>query len=75
MAFKTVLRRLISKYGIMSIEMQDAYAKDMAVMKEDGTYDYVDNPEYEEQVIEAKVAEVKTEKEESKQVSLSDIEE
>lgn len=75
MAFKTVLRRLISKYGIMSIEMQDAYAKDMAVMKEDGTYDYVDNPEYEEPVMEAKVAEVKTEKGESKQVSLADIEE
>lgn len=44
MAFKTLLRQLISKFGIMSIEMQDAYAKDMAVIKEDGSYDYVDNP-------------------------------
>lgn len=43
MAFKTMLRQLISKWGIMSIEMQEALSKDMAVIKEDGTYDYVDN--------------------------------
>ena len=35
MAFKTLLRQLISKWGVMSIEMQDAYTKDMTVMKED----------------------------------------
>lgn len=44
MAFKTILRRLISKYGVMSIDMQEAYTKDMAVMRENGDYDYVDNP-------------------------------
>ena len=44
MAFKTILRRLISKYGVMSIEMREAYTKDMAVMHENGDYDYVDNP-------------------------------
>lgn len=43
MAFKTIIRRLISKWGIMSIEMQEAYTKDMSVIKEDGSYDYVDN--------------------------------
>ena len=43
MAFKTMLRQLISKWGIMSIEMQDVYTKDMAVIKEDGSIDYVDN--------------------------------
>lgn len=43
MAFKTMLRQLISKWGIMSIDMQEAITKDMAVVKEDGTYDYVDN--------------------------------
>lgn len=43
MAFKTMLRQLISKWGIMSVEMQEALSKDMAVIKEDGTYDYVDN--------------------------------
>lgn len=43
MAYKTMLRQLISKWGIMSIEMQSAIDKDMAVIREDGTADYVDN--------------------------------
>lgn len=44
MAEKTMYRQLISKYGITSIEMQEAYTKDMAVIRDDGTLDYVDNP-------------------------------
>lgn len=43
MAFKTMLRQLISKWGIMSIEMQRAYEGDMAEIREDGTNQYVDN--------------------------------
>ena len=43
MAYKTMLRQLISKWGIMSIEMQNAIDKDMAAIHEDGTVDYVDN--------------------------------
>lgn len=43
MAFKTMLRQLISKWGVMSIEMQEALNKDMTVLKTDGSYDYVDN--------------------------------
>ena len=43
MAYKTMLRQLISKWGIMSIEMQNAYEGDMAYIKEDGTTEYVDN--------------------------------
>lgn len=43
MAFKTMLRQLISKWGIMSIEMQQAVERDMAAINTDGTYDYVDN--------------------------------
>ena len=42
MAFKTMLRQLISKWGIMSIDMQNAYEKDMASINEDGTYDYIE---------------------------------
>ena len=42
MAFKTMLRQFISKWGIMSIDMQTAMDSDMAVIKEDGTRDYVD---------------------------------
>lgn len=62
MAIKTVLRRLLNKYGIMSIEMQDAIEKDMSVIKEDGSYDYVDNPNFEEvQIVEPIIEEnVKT---------------
>lgn len=47
MAYKTMLRQLISKWGIMSIEMQNAYEGDMAYIKDDGTKEYVDNREEE----------------------------
>ena len=43
MAYKTMLRQLISKWGIMSIEMVSAMDSDMAVINEDGTKDYVEN--------------------------------
>lgn len=43
MAYKTMLRQLISKWGIMSIEMTQAFDSDMAVIKEDGNKVYVDN--------------------------------
>ena len=69
MAFKTILRRLISKYGVMSIEMQDAYTKDMAVLHENGDYEYIDNPLEEDKI----TVEVEPEKE-NKKVGLDDIE-
>ena len=43
MAYKTMLRQLISKWGIMSIDMQAAFDGDMAVINEDGTKEYVEN--------------------------------
>jgi recombination protein RecT len=43
MAKKTMIRMLLSKWGIMSVEMQNAYVNDMAVIDEDGTARYVDN--------------------------------
>ena len=42
MAYKTMLRQLIGKYGVMSIEMQTAYESDQAVIHEDGSKSYVD---------------------------------
>ena len=45
MAYKTMLRQLISKWGIMSIDMVTALDADMAVIREDGTKEYVDNVE------------------------------
>jgi recombination protein RecT len=43
MAKKTVLKQLISKFGIMSVEMQDAVLKDQKVVNENGET-YEDNP-------------------------------
>lgn len=56
MAYKTMLRQLISKWGIMSIEMATALDSDMAVINEDGTKSYVETEEA--AVIEATAAEV-----------------
>lgn len=43
MAKKTMLRQLISKWGVMSAELQTGYLADQSVVREDGSYDYVDN--------------------------------
>lgn len=48
MALKTMLRQLISKWGIMSIDLQTAIDKDMAVIHEDMSAEYVDNREQED---------------------------
>lgn len=45
MAKKTMIRQLIGKWGIMSVEMQQAYTTDMSVIDEDGTVRYVDSPQ------------------------------
>lgn len=59
MAKKTMIRQLISKWGIMSIDMQKAYEGDQAVIREDGTPDYVDNVETPEEVIDTVATEIK----------------
>lgn len=52
MAMKTMLRQLISKWGIMSIDLRTAVDKDMAVIHEDGSAEYVENePEDESNVV------------------------
>jgi recombination protein RecT len=49
MALKTMLRQIISKWGIMSIDLQSAFERDNSLLNEDGTFEYVDNaPETEE---------------------------
>ena len=50
MAYKTLIRQLISKFGIMSTEMEMAYRGDMGVIRDDNTVDYVDNEPTEEEV-------------------------
>jgi len=66
MARKTLLRQLISKWGIMSVEMERAYVGDQAVIREDGTPDYIDNvPDEPEKAVDVYV-EAKEIKDEAK---------
>ncbi|MCR2021162.1 recombinase RecT [Blautia pseudococcoides] len=51
MAHKTMLRQLISKWGTMSIDLQTAVEKDMAVIREDGSPEYVENEAQEDNVV------------------------
>lgn len=46
MAEKTLIKHLLSKWGILSSELITAMDNDMAVIHEDGTKDYVDTEEY-----------------------------
>lgn len=51
MACKTMLRQLISKWGIMSIDMQKAIESDMGVLRDNsGTVDYIDAPTAEPEI-------------------------
>lgn len=47
MALKTVLRKLISKYGVMSVDFADSLGKalvnDQAIISDDGHPEYIDN--------------------------------
>ena len=45
MAYKTMLRQLISKWGIMSIDLVTAIDLDMAVINSDGSKSYVETEE------------------------------
>lgn len=54
MAYKTMLRQLISKWGIMSTEMQQAFSSDMTFENADGSRNYV---ETEEEIIDMETPE------------------
>lgn len=72
MAFKTMLRQLISKWGIMSIDMQQAVEKDMTAINTDGTYEYVDNEEIIIEQEEPENFEIQKE-EDIKEVSMNEL--
>jgi len=58
MAEKTMLRQLISKWGVMSIDLQRAFTSDMGVLNESGEVKYVDNlPEDPAETAETEIAE------------------
>ena len=42
MAFKTLIRHLLSQWGILSIEMQEALAKDEAIFNDSGEASFVE---------------------------------
>lgn len=53
MAFKTMLRQLISKWGVLSVEMQTALNSDMGIVDTEGNVvDYPDNPQNNETTFE-----------------------
>lgn len=45
MGIKTILRQLLGKGAILSPDLQVAYESDMAVIHEDGTKEFADNPQ------------------------------
>lgn len=73
MAYKTMLRQLISKWGIMSLEMQNAFEKDMASIQTDGTFEYVDNDSEEVEVIETQDEVLEGDVIDAGQVNLNDL--
>lgn len=62
MAKKTMVRQLLNKWGTMSVEMERAYVGDQAVIREDGTPDYIDNipdePEKAVDILDAEAREI-----------------
>lgn len=74
MAYKTMLRQLISKWGIMSIDMMSAMDSDMAVIHEDGTKDYVETADLgeEENVVSEQELEIQPEDETKQEESVQE---
>lgn len=62
MAYKTMLRQLISKWGAMSIETEKAFEADMATIDAAGNYNYVDSVDAEPTPAAADPEPVKDEK-------------
>mgnify|MGYP004506263427 FL=1 len=76
MACKTMLRQLISKWGIMSIEMERAITNDMAVLHEDGATEFVEHvevPVSEQVAVAETVAEVAEVAETPEEADFSDV--
>lgn len=72
MAFKTMLRQLISKWGIMSIDLQNAFEQDVIVDDSNADYMTADTPELAPPAEMPQIAEEISAAEES-QVGLDDL--
>lgn len=73
MAYKTMLRQLISKWGVMSIDLQTAFDGDGAVIAEDGSYLHAEEPALPAPASETAHEILETSTKEETQVNLSDI--
>jgi recombination protein RecT len=52
MAIKTMIRQLLSKWGMLNIDLESAIIYDQSVIGENGEAEYYDNPEVVEVVSE-----------------------
>ena len=77
MAYKTMLRQLISKWGVMSIDLQTAIDKDTTVTYGDGSVEYVDNSaDFAQDIVDVSPAEPMDEPRDGgtgRQVSMNDL--
>ena len=77
MAYKTMLRQLISKWGVMSIDLQTALDKDTTVTYGDGSVEYVDNSaDFAQDIVDVSPAEPVDEPRDGgtgRQVSMNDL--
>ena len=77
MAMKTMIRQLISKWGVMSVEMQDAIAQDIVNDRENGgdnaDFNYVADAVVDAPVVDAETGEVKAESEDQTAISMDDL--
>ena len=58
MAKKTLLRQIISKWGVMSVDLQTAYVADGSTIKPDLTPEYIDIEDTPVEVTEEKPGEI-----------------
>lgn len=76
MAFKTMLRQLISHWGVMSIEMRQALESDNSVINQDGTADYIsgeDVPQIPAQTEDEAQKAIEGDRAEQGTISISDL--
>jgi recombination protein RecT len=71
MARKTVLRQLLSRWGMLSVDLQKALVSDMGAVNQDGSIEYIDNQNKlevpQEQLEEEEIVEVNVKQEANNQ--------
>lgn len=73
MAKKTMLRQLISRWGVMSVEMREAFENDEKVIYSDGSSSFIDDIDITEETIIDIDEESEKKDKETKQVSINEL--